>query len=252
MAKKKRTAMKNAVAKKRSETDTKSTADNESTRLGFLDLPSEIRLQIYRLIFTNPVYPLAAGYTLRDKQPVHMFVTRLSAQLFRTCKTIYNEAHPVLYGINSFLLQESSEFDMLRTAAGHDTGLITELSFQPGCKLTKPRIKKLQAFSGLKTIILSYSHGHQIHDEDKIEIENDAARYIEWSFKNAVDCVRARPDLNYRFRIKHSKKYQEVIRRCLSIELLLTIARVLEMFNTWRNSNLTLLMKLLPNYRPHS
>lgn len=58
---------------------------------GFLDLPHEIRHQIYDLVF-------------KADEPVQMGVsdTAFSAQFLRTCKKVHEEGSKVLYGENSF------------------------------------------------------------------------------------------------------------------------------------------------------
>lgn len=185
----------------RSRTTRKCIAKYDPTKSGFLDLPTEIRLQIYSWLFTNPSYPTTAGYTLEEKQPVHMDYTELSAQLFRTCSTIRDEAHPVLYSMNSFLIHKPSELPRLLTAAGKDIGLITELCFQKGCKLIKPRVEMLQEFSGLKTVIISFDGCYKLFGGDKKKVEREAARLLGGLFYHVADCIKARPDLTYKLRI---------------------------------------------------
>lgn len=65
-------------------------------RIGFLDLPPEIRNQVYRLIFwkDGPIYPSLSKAGLAD-----------FTALLRTNRQIYTEAVAVLYGQNSFLLR---------------------------------------------------------------------------------------------------------------------------------------------------
>lgn len=64
-------------------------------RVGFLDLPPELRLEVYQyiLVARNCCEALGAG-----DQVIETF-------LLRTCKLVYKEAAPVLYGKNEFAVE---------------------------------------------------------------------------------------------------------------------------------------------------
>jgi hypothetical protein len=68
-----------------------------SSKLGFLDLPAEIRFMIYRLLFHPSSEAILIGLALASS------VGR-SAQLLRVCRVCNQEGSPVLYGENQFAL----------------------------------------------------------------------------------------------------------------------------------------------------
>lgn len=205
-----------AMARTRSKANRKVVSSHDPTKLGFLDLPPEIRLQIYRLIFTNSTTYIATGYSRTDPQPVNMLLNPFPLQLFCTCSTIYDEAHPVLYSTNSFLLHRASNFRMLMATAGDDIGLITELCFQSGfnfeasCNLTKSRIKKLQRFTGLTTITIIGKRRLIYRSNTKRDMERLAAVDVNDGCMNVVDCVKAMPHLSYKYRSLQHGRSKEV------------------------------------------
>ncbi|KAH8805828.1 hypothetical protein F5884DRAFT_460682 [Xylogone sp. PMI_703] len=69
-----------------------------ASRIGFLDLPLEIRDQIYRLLFLKdePIYPSLTRSGISE-----------STALLRTNRQIYAEAVAVLYGQNAFLIRSA-------------------------------------------------------------------------------------------------------------------------------------------------
>lgn len=68
-----------------------------SRRLGFLDLPIEIRFMIYKLLFHPSPEPILVSFLLASS-------VKRSAQLLRTCRSCHEEASSVLYGKNLFAL----------------------------------------------------------------------------------------------------------------------------------------------------
>ena len=91
--------------------------------LSFLDLPAEIRLEIYAFLFVfpqeitirreipeyQPKHPLRSQrfrlannfFWLRELAPNNLLFP-VELALLQTCKTVYNEAAPILYGKNTF------------------------------------------------------------------------------------------------------------------------------------------------------
>ncbi|KAF6233359.1 hypothetical protein HO173_008291 [Letharia columbiana] len=82
----------------------------------FLSLPPELRLQIYRYLlchsswiqartFETPRWPIInrAQKLLPDCEREALRVFSLESAVLRTCRTVYSEAKPVLYGQNTFL-----------------------------------------------------------------------------------------------------------------------------------------------------
>ena len=64
---------------------------------GFLSLPSELRNQVYRLVFCHADI---IRYTKPDSDDNG--TVKLSGQFLRTCRQIYNEGLSILYGDNTF------------------------------------------------------------------------------------------------------------------------------------------------------
>ena len=180
-----------------------------SKPLGFLDLPAELRQRVYSLAFASPKTPLCAGFTRVEQQPVHMYCTKLSSQLLRTCSTVYNEAHPLLFSQNSFLMQEASEFTTLKQAAGDDLSSVHQLCFQSSCKITEPRIKQLKKFDGLETVVLSYD-GLPIYGETRADVEDAAVQCVVQQFQHLALLIAARPDVQYILKAKHARQGKEV------------------------------------------
>ena len=184
-------------------------ANKGSKQVGFLDLPAELRQRVYSLAFENPKTPLCAGFTRVEQQPVHMYCTKLSSQFLRTCSTVYNEAHPLIFSQNSFLMQEASEFTTLKKAAGDDLSSIRQLCFQSGCKITQPRIKQLKKFDGLETVMLSYD-GLPIYANAPVEAEDAAVQCAVQQFEHLALLIAARPDVQYILKVKHARQDKEV------------------------------------------
>lgn len=63
-----------------------------------MDLPAEVRLLIYEMLFRDPVSVILVSTTL---YPIP-HDPRLPLAFLRVCKAIYTEALPVLYGRNTF------------------------------------------------------------------------------------------------------------------------------------------------------
>ena len=185
-------------------------ANKGSQPVGFLDLPAELRQRVYSLAFASPKTPLCAGFTRVEQQPVHMYCTKLSSQFLRTCSTVYNEAHPLIFSQNSFLMQEASEFTTLKKAAGDDLSSVHQLCFQSGCKITQPRIKQLAKFDGLKTVTLSCNSWSPLYGDTCAEAEYEAVHCIRQQFEHAASLIAARPDVRYIFKVKHARQHKEV------------------------------------------
>jgi hypothetical protein len=63
----------------------------------FLDLPAELRIEIYAYYFNDIDYVI-------DLDPDNYKRIHKKLGIFRTCKTIYNEASQVFYGMHTFRL----------------------------------------------------------------------------------------------------------------------------------------------------
>ncbi|RVX69491.1 hypothetical protein B0A52_06555 [Exophiala mesophila] len=79
---------------------TSDTAESGRKKVGFLDLPFEMRDRIYRSV-------------LVDDDPIDFYARHNlshSSALLRTCKTVHNEATDVLYGSNSFHFKRQTQY----------------------------------------------------------------------------------------------------------------------------------------------
>jgi hypothetical protein len=73
-------------------------AISEKKILGFLDLPTELRLKIYNNLFRNGTAHFKFG--IRGSSVKGCIP--LSSQLLRTCQTCHREGRDILYSMNSF------------------------------------------------------------------------------------------------------------------------------------------------------
>ncbi|PZC93875.1 hypothetical protein A1F95_06965 [Pyrenophora tritici-repentis] len=111
-------------------------AKDDEQKIGFLDLPRELRDLIYGfafraegaiLIYSRDPYavrPLAKAMNIRHKgsgpiEPEPMRNGQIPVALVRTCRQLYAECSPVLYGSNTFAFWTSSELDL-----GAPSGLV--------------------------------------------------------------------------------------------------------------------------------
>ncbi|KAI1754608.1 hypothetical protein F4782DRAFT_38243 [Xylaria castorea] len=104
----------------------------------FLNLPFEIRLEIYAYLLTTPSYsprspppstpsssssPSPAPFFLQQNPPYPLF----HPHILRTCRQLHAEGIPVLYGSNTFLAHTSllttfpSFFSFFRPGPGHSS-----------------------------------------------------------------------------------------------------------------------------------
>jgi hypothetical protein len=82
---------------------------SQTSRRGFLDLPTEIRLLIYEAIFTPASVVLQSGELPAMIAVLRNFPELISrgcrdVQLFRTCRTCHDEAIPIFYGSLNLLV----------------------------------------------------------------------------------------------------------------------------------------------------
>ena len=77
----------------------------------FTTIPVEIRHLIYRELLTTPEPIDRAHKQLGSKETAmldqYQKIPNLDAPILRTCRTIYNEALPILYGLNTFQFASS-------------------------------------------------------------------------------------------------------------------------------------------------
>lgn len=102
----------------------------------FLDLPLEIRNQIYEHVL---VVPYTVDLSVENKK---YLAPRLEA--FRTCRQIYNEAYPVFYGRNTFRIFPTHDQSfhtkkvLLTRLSKQYRSAITSLELRLGPGWTKP------------------------------------------------------------------------------------------------------------------
>lgn len=95
-----------------------------ASRAGFLDLPAELRNEVYRLAFVSPSRFDFGSPTARTFER--------SSAFLRTCKQVHNEGRTILYAENEFFFQRQSRRHGSIWAA--DWG---ELGFKPTRKFLK-------------------------------------------------------------------------------------------------------------------
>lgn len=120
-----------------------------SARLGFLDLPVEIRLMIYRLLFCPSAEPILISFYLTRS-------IKRSAQLLRVCRTCYEEASMVLYAENVFAVDwaysgtEPSILNFLENIGAKNRQLIRHLQARHHSMRT---LVKMQSRRSLRLIL---------------------------------------------------------------------------------------------------
>lgn len=83
-------------------------------------IPPEIRCMIYShlLVSADPINSEQANKLIGDKRSVllsdHNPISGISATLLRTCRKVYNEALPILYGRNVFIFSRPKAIDNFR------------------------------------------------------------------------------------------------------------------------------------------
>lgn len=80
-------------------TPSSSQIPSRQTRAGFLDLPAELRNEVYRLAFVSPArFDFGAPNKLFQR----------SSAFLRTCRQVYDEGRSILYSENEFFFQRQS------------------------------------------------------------------------------------------------------------------------------------------------
>lgn len=91
--------IKSAAHTPKSATPSSSRSPSRSSRAGFLDLPAELRNEVYRLAFVSPAR-FDFGAPSKNFQR--------SAAFLRTCRQVYDEGRSILYSENEFFFQRQS------------------------------------------------------------------------------------------------------------------------------------------------
>ena len=145
-----------------------------STRTGFLDLPAEIRVDIYRKAFKStktircgmfhfPTYTSTTSKEILGQlkssgypylEPPHL--APLSSQFLRSCKTVYVEAKPILFEVNTFGLERATELKLLKKLAGTCSPRIRSLSYENSVLvINKTRLRELKSLPSLEVVTIS-------------------------------------------------------------------------------------------------
>lgn len=159
-----------------------STTKNETKpKLGFLDLPPEIRLQIYDLLLVGRWARIALApdfLTLSTvtKLPLLHYVY-LEPAIIRTCRLIYREAIEVFYHGNVFKVSLPERMFQLMVRAGSENiKLVTSLvMFVPDSANLAPWVALLEALSeeatGLRSVVVNWGNdnaddiSHRVHQK---------------------------------------------------------------------------------------
>jgi hypothetical protein len=78
------------------------TLTSKAKKTEFIDLPIEIRNEIYRLLLVNPLLEESSSVGLYEEFNPHKY--ELSPALLQVSKQIHHEASSILYGQNRFFL----------------------------------------------------------------------------------------------------------------------------------------------------
>jgi len=154
-----------------------------STKIGYLELPREIRDQIMELALHPGEVQIHASPEEHASRETHH---RYGVQLLATCRQIYEEGHRIWYGKNTFHMTTCSLKEMKRVLGvyqkkhlGMMESLVVECTYQD--VPTKPMVqheKTLAAF--WKTMYPGHPHAKAKNADKRIE------SYIHDEFKDNV------------------------------------------------------------------
>ena len=120
--------------------------------MGSLDLASEIRIVVYHEI-SKDGRPIQC-YSIDGNRKKRMFRPNLTAQILRSCSTVYTEAKAILFELNAFHLTEPGDLALLRSKAGPLAARITAISSRVPAMLNMNALLKLRVFTSLTSIAL--------------------------------------------------------------------------------------------------
>lgn len=175
-------------------------ANPKTKRTGFLDLPAELRIDIYRYTF-NFAKPIRCHATIMNGK---FFEVRshfnISSQLLRTCKTVYNEARPVLFQMNTFQISGSLDLRCLKKATRGGSRLVQTLSFENSyLGMNQTRCRELRPLVSLKHITLC-RYGANVARKLRCWTAQDRdAEYTVNRETQLADFMLRRPDIHYEF-----------------------------------------------------
>lgn len=123
--------------------DTNGSAPPTTTSTGrcyLLEIPPELRLQTYSFVYTKHI---TAYFNISHDDELHnpCFDTTLHCtSLPATCRTIYHEATPVLYGRVTFALQFTNWTARKKSSAWKSLGRLSACTWLPKIRRFKLRI----------------------------------------------------------------------------------------------------------------
>jgi len=184
-------------------------ASQPATRRGFLDLPSELRLNVYEHVFCHPTVVKVNGEGRFE----------LSAQLLATCHLIYIEGGAVLYGKNTF------EID-----------INTLQMYDPGCFIFSALLGMVLQYNSVQRDMLPYVQRFSIRVRcppfsDMLDALRDDVRLV-------VDGLQALPRPTIKFLRLHLDVYRNSQDRMVLAlddlaELLDIESKCIGMLRTW-------------------
>lgn len=127
--------------------------------LSFLDLPGEIRNQIYKDLLL--IQPVSAPRVLGDR-PIY-------PQILAVCRKVHEEASQILYGSNTFLAHPNLLTDLPRLRLYYDTigekHLINQISryhirVRLDCVPRYSTVKVKEAFTGAEELTIEVFQAH--------------------------------------------------------------------------------------------
>jgi hypothetical protein len=139
--------------------------------LSFLDLPSELRVRIYRncLVVGDVRIVDQSRNFPPDNEGYAYHVVNASSQLLQTCQTCYSEGRPILYGENTFDFPypASLTYFLSRIPFLYAKDWIRSIRIQPRIYWSSS-LDKIETFSNLKLLTLDACDSVFEMAEDKV------------------------------------------------------------------------------------
>ncbi len=117
-------------------TDTPVTPEDQSDCPLFTEIPAEIRHMAYRQLLTIPDPIEKAHKHLGSKDTALLDnynpIPHIDAAILRTCRLVYSEALPILYGQNTFEFSSANSIRSFQSKSliGYPLGRLDELEFR--------------------------------------------------------------------------------------------------------------------------
>ena len=187
-----------------------------SAPLSFLDLPAEIRLEIYALLFIFPQevtirreipgnqlvhshhsqrFRLANNFFWLGELAPNNLLFPVELALFQTCKTVYNEATPILYGKNTFSFGADAAWEAFLAFSESLTNNklhLRNLQFRPTTLLHSSHSNESQLSNSCREALTTVNHLPSI-SLTKVCIDTDISIYSCMAVLEICKLLRGTP-----------------------------------------------------------